>query len=128
MATIRAYTTIEQSRKLAEILPSESADMEYLVVKETGKLVGCIPFVKDDSEVEDSAYSHIYDRIACYSLTALLGVLDYPQLSKDKLGSGKEGWMVSVYPNDCRYDSCWQDNPIDACVTIIEKLNELKLL
>ena len=30
MATIRAYTTIEQSKKLAEILPLESADMCYI--------------------------------------------------------------------------------------------------
>ena len=29
MATIRSYTTVEQSRKLAEILPIESADMRY---------------------------------------------------------------------------------------------------
>lgn len=29
MATIKAYTDIEQSRKLAEILPIESADMYY---------------------------------------------------------------------------------------------------
>ena len=30
MATIKSYTTIEQSRKLAEILPIESADMCYI--------------------------------------------------------------------------------------------------
>jgi hypothetical protein len=64
----------------------------------------------------------------CWSLAALLELLDYPQLSKDKLGSGKVGWMVSVYLNDCRYDSCWHDNPVDACVSMIEKLNELNLL
>ena len=29
MATIKSYTDIEQSRKLAKILPIESADMRY---------------------------------------------------------------------------------------------------
>ena len=69
-----------------------------------------------------------YEQIPCWSLTSLLEILDYPQLSKDKLGSGKVGWMVSVYPNDCRYDSCWHDNPVDACVAMIEKLHELNLI
>ena len=75
MATIKSYTDLEQSKKLAKILPIESADMEYLSIKETGKLVGDVPFVKDNSEVEDSAYSHTYDRIACWSLAALLRLM-----------------------------------------------------
>ena len=75
MATIKSYTDIEQSKKLAEILPIETADMEYLTIKENGKLVGGVPFVKDDTEIEDSAYSHTYDRIACWSLAALINVL-----------------------------------------------------
>lgn len=29
MATIKSYTDLEQSKKLAEILPLESADMHY---------------------------------------------------------------------------------------------------
>lgn len=66
--------------------------------------------------------------VPCWSLVALLEILPYPHLSKDKLGSGKEGWMVSVYPNDCRYDSRWYDNPVDACVDMIEELHEQNLL
>ena len=72
---MKSYTDLDQSKKLAKILPLESADMEYLAIKENGALVGTVPFVKDDSEVEDSAYSHTYDRIACWSLSALLQVL-----------------------------------------------------
>lgn len=75
MATIKSYTDISQSKKLAEFLPLESADMEYLTIKETGALVAIVPFVKDDSEVKDSAYSYTYDRIFCWSLAALLEVL-----------------------------------------------------
>ena len=117
MATIRAYTTIEQSRKLAKILPLESADMYYREWKRMTKDIR-IAHVGSAGEKD----------LPCWSLSSLLGVLDHPQLSKDKLGSGKEGWMVSVYPNDCRYDSCWHDNPVDACYEMIIKLNELKML
>jgi hypothetical protein len=113
MATIKAYTDLVQSRKLAEILPLETADMWYH---------------PDLSDYPDYVERCSIYNIHCWSLAALLDVLDYPQLSKDKLGSGKEGWMVSAYPNDCRYDSCWHDNPIDACVEMIEKLHERKML
>ena len=122
---MKSYTDLEQSKKLAEILPLESADMEYLAIKEIGKLVGDVPFVKDDSEVEDSAYSHIYDRIACWSLAALLSVLPHIQ----------EFYPIISKINDkyvCRYkdSGIWinGDNPIDACYEMILKLHELKML
>lgn len=115
MATIKSYTDVKQSKVLSEILPLESADMYYTSdVTTPDVMVGC----KQDYR----CYT------MCWSLAALLGVLPFPQLSKDKLGSGKVGWMVSVYPNDCRYDSCWHDNPIDACYEMILKLHELKML
>lgn len=91
---MKIFTDIEQSKRLAEFLPLDSAAALF----------------------------------PCWSLVALLDVLPYPQLSKDKLGSGKEGWMVSVYPNDCRYDSCWHDNPVDACCEMVIKLHEQKML
>ena len=118
MATIKSFTSLEQSCKLAEILPLESADMIYTLTNGYHT-----PFIRIETIKEMAK-----DDVLCWSLAALLEILDYPQLSKNKLGSGKEGWMVSVYPNYCRYDSCWHDNPVDACVAIIEKLNELKLL
>ena len=119
----KAFTSLEQSKKLAEILPLESADMEYLAIKEIGKLVGDVPFVKDDSEVEDSAYSHIYDRIACWSLAALLGVL--PE-KYTKLLIKEEG-MYRILIKDLCMTSLF-NNPIDACVAMIEKLHKLKML
>jgi len=126
MATIRAYTTIEQSRKLAKILPLESADMHWTKDFDGSWFVDLAEYTavkipKYVCNVEE----HL---LPCWSLASLLDVLPYPQLSKDKLGSGKIGWMASVYPNNCRYDSCWHDNPIDACVDMIIKLNERKML
>ena len=113
----RAFTSLEQSKKLAEILPLESADMYW-------------DLLSKDKYAKVNNIGHCLCRTCVYawSLAALLELLDYPQLSKDKLGGGKVGWMVSVYPNDCRYDSCWHDNPVDACYEMIIKLHELNLL
>ena len=109
---MKSYTDLEQSKKLAEFLPLITADMDY------------IPIVNLDGEYSPSVNvwdnEHIIDEgwIPSWSLAALLDVLPYPQLSKDKLGSGREGWMVSVYPDNCRYDSCWHDNPV---LTLVQK-------
>ena len=125
MATIKSYSDLEQSRKLAEILALESADMEYLAIKENGALVGAVPFVKDDSEVEDSAYNHIYDRISCWSLTALLKVLDFPSL----IQNNEDEWEVSVLDHDnLDYIEKIASNPVDACYELILKLHRLNIL
>ena len=120
---MKSYTNLEQSKKLAEILPRKSADMYWMHVENK-------ELEKDFWKVEtiQLTWKPFSMHIPCWSLAALLAILDYPQLSKDKLGSGKEGWMVSVYPDNCRFDSCWHDNPIDACVEMIIKLKEDNLL
>ena len=118
---MKAYTDLEQSKKLAEILPLESADMVWVLANPDLPMIRVIAY-------EDSEKSKYYEILPAWSLAALLDILPFPQLSKDKLGSGKVGWMVSAYPDDCRTDSCWHDNPIDACVEMIINLHELKLL
>ncbi len=109
---MKVYTDLGQSDILAEFLPLESADMYYIY-----NIPYAIPYK-----------NRLGGATPCWSLAALLDILPYPQLSKDKLGNGKEGWMVSVYPDNCRYDSCWHDNQVDACVDMVIKLNEQKLL
>lgn len=126
MVTIKSYTDIFQSKTLSKILPPESADMHFSKDFDDSWFVDLAEYTsvkipKYVAKVEE----HL---LPCWSLASLLGVLPYPQLSKDKLGSGKVGWMASVYPNDCRYDSCWHDNPIDACYETALKLHELKML
>lgn len=119
---MKAYTDLEQSKKLAEILRMEGADMCYQYQKDR--------WVGEPTYKEYPQFEIAMDKrdIPCWSLAALLSALPFPQLSKDKLGSGKVGWMVSAYPDNCRYDSCWHDNPIDACYEMILKLHELNLL
>lgn len=134
---MKAYSDLEQSKKLAEILPLESADMEYLAIKENGQLVGSVPFAKDDSEVEDSAYSHTYDRIACWSLAALLDVL--PQEIFDgeysiNITEGRDNrWVLTYDHYENRIYSFYglstgTNNLIDACYEMIIKLKERNLL
>ena len=120
---MKAYTDISQSKKLAEILPLESADIGWNVFVDG--TTRTLPINDWDLVKDGSGNVKFYP---AWSLAALLDVLPFPQLSKDKLGSGKEGWMVSIYPDNCRYDSCWHDNPIDACYKMIIKLHEQKLL
>ena len=124
MATIKSFTSLEQSKELAEFLPIESADMHYLTYSTYEEYCDEIVYTANLGK------PGMYDKccIPCWSLAALLDVLPFPNLSKDNLGGDKVGWMVSVLPDNCRYDSFWKDNQLDACYEMIMKLHELKLL
>lgn len=127
---MKNFTDIEQSKQLAKFLPLESADMEYILEHWIDEKThrhkegyNEIPVVKVDDDCELQPITH-----PCWSLAALLDILPEPQLSGDKLGSEKMEWIVSVYPNDCRFDSSWHDNPVDACYEMILNLHELNIL
>ena len=68
MATIKSYTTIEQSKKLAEILPLESADICYVC----GNTTLVSPTKYGDTSIEELYKKHI---IPCWSLAALLKLI-----------------------------------------------------
>ena len=125
---MKSYTDLEQSKKLAEILPLESADQTWARIAIAGANLDVPEELqyRHNGDMPFQYYSGI--GIPCWSLAALLGVLPFPQLSKDKLGSGKVGWMVDVYPDSSNPASCWHDNPIDACYEMIVKLHERKVL
>ena len=138
MATIKSFTSLEQSKKLAEILPLESADMVLLHEEpyETSdsKFDGlhqalCVPFNKYDKSWRQKYKNISY--FPCWSLAALLGVLP------DELG---DNHFLTLYKEGNEYCCCYEDangnsfrhtftdNPIDACVAMIESLHELNLL
>ena len=112
MATIRAFTTIEQSRKLAEILPIESADMYWW---SSGKRY----YVE---AMDDGDFNEEGD-IRAWSLAALLNALPNGIVMNKDSQNGR-------YHFSSTHAGTYviADNPIDACVSMIEKLNELKLL
>jgi len=123
MATIRAYTTIEQSRKLAEILPLESADMHYCLEQRGVATEYEIGVTNFNYAKRFKGICNIADVQPAWSLAALLGVIpDYTlqKIGKDVFVVYETGTAV-IGTND-------YDNPIDACVAMIEKLHELNLL
>lgn len=108
---MKSYTDLEQSKKLAEMLPLESADM-YRVFEnnsETRVYYGKLP----------TAY---FVCEPCWSLAALLSVL--PKLHK--LQHSEEGYYCSLA--NYKYITETYNNPVDACYEMILKLNELNLL
>ena len=130
---MKSYTDLEQSKRLAEILPLESADMEYIFIKKDNVPVGKVPFVKDDSEVEDSAYSHVYDRIPCWSLAALLNVIpkrinDYNVLRIDIGNDEFAIWYDEIgYGVNNDLPDITSETAVDSCYEMILKLNEFKI-
>ena len=123
---MKAYTSLEQSQKLAEILPLESADHHY--VRKTCDFRGN----PVDGKWSEPKYGNperanyivqnftSYEKLPCWSLAALFNIL--PSATLDTSDD-----------HYCRF-SCqqrcteWHDNPIDACYEMIIKLNELKML
>lgn len=117
---MKSYTDIEQSKKLVEILPIESADMCW-----------CTPFGDThpcvwDNDLLESAV------IPCWSLAALLGILNNRAYSIDEdaivtLSSYKTlEWDLSISNSGLRMVT--ESDPIDACVEMIVKLKEKDLL
>ena len=121
MATIKSYTDLSQSKKLAEILPLESADMWWLYVTSQGKHIAMMYEEPDHHYIARMESYGIKDAaIRCWSLGALLGVLPEYTLINNGF-SGK----VALW---CQSNSIEHNNPVDACVAMIEKLYKLNLL
>ena len=132
MATIKSYSDLQQSKKLAKILPIESADMHYNNASIKG-----VNYV-DEYRAELMAYNDaikllskynminpLCEVIPCWSLTALLEILPYPSLLRTSFGwrcdtSKKDGYTIKM--------GDYADNPIDTCYEMIIKLHEQKLL
>ena len=117
MATIKSFSDLEQSKKLAEILPLESADMVYVhTVDLEGDEHYDIDFRNNQPLFEDD--------ISAWSLAALLGVLPEIQGGKPVIALD-DNYITYPHMSDLHTKA---DNPIDACVAMMEKLHELKML
>ena len=135
MATIKAYTDLEQSKKLAEFLPLESADMWWLYVTSQGKHIAMMYEEPDPHYLARMKSYGIKDAaIRCWSLAALLDVLpkhikDYNVLRTDIGEKDFSLWYDEVgYGVNDRLPDITMVCPVDACVAMIEKLHELKML
>ena len=117
---MKAYTDIEQSRKLAEILPMESADMFYTLIDQ-----GLYLEVKQGIEPSK-------DDIPCWSLTALLDVLPKNlDIGRPVLATNYRGYYWVSYFDEYmkeKFTSKIYNNPIDTCYKMVLKLHKQKLL
>jgi len=118
---LRSYTTIEQSRKLAEILPLESADMGWNVFVDGTTRI--LPINDWDLVKDGSGNVKFYH---AWSLAALFGVLPFIDFTMPQLIGTPKTLYRCIYNDNLKSHA--YDNPIDACVEMIEKLHELKLL
>lgn len=126
MATIKSYTDLEQSKKLAEILPLESADMYF---------EPSAGFCTEPSEVRvgDIKYAHPRS-IRCWSLAALLNIIpkhikEYNTLRIDIGEKDFSIWYDEIgYGVNTELPDITMESTVDACVGMIIKLHELNLL
>jgi len=114
---MKAYTDLEQSKKLAKILPLESADMHYVLI---------------DSDQETYSpglekYYGVLPSIPCWSLAALLDILPKgTDIIKEEADTENEHYMCTVGIKD-DIISTFGNNPVDACYKMILKSHELNL-
>ncbi len=134
MTAIKAYTDILQSKKLAEILPAESADQIW----ERIAIAGANLDVPEEMEYWHNGNIPYFLSsrcgVPCWSLAALLEVLPTiddgnrnPVVCKDiRLNK----WHIVYHGTavEPTIDSGVYDNLIDACVEMIYKLKERGLL
>lgn len=117
---MKSYTDIEQSKKLAEILPLESADMCWI---DRPQIVTDCPEVPVIPDIELKAMLPQNKLLPCWSLAALLNVLPNGIVMNKDSQNGR-------YHFSSKYIGTYvtADNPIDACYEMILKLHEQNIL
>ena len=123
---MKSYTDISQSKKLAKILPLESADMLFQLGEDKYADSIRVPLTKEHWK------QMMPDINPCWSLAALLDILPkkyYPIKGHDThltLCKPKDKWCVLYWDSTGMQDGgqTSADNPVDACVAMIEKLHK----
>ena len=144
MATIKSFTDLTQSKKLAEILPIESADMWWsrCTITDFGDDALKVSYAVEPCNI--SQFRNTKEDIPCWSLVALFNVMPHindwiiphghkndkfpqfePKISKIWEHSIIPSYKVT-YGNGLSTDI--YDNPVDAAFEMILKLHELGIL
>ena len=133
MATIKSFTSLEQSKKLAEILPIESADNVIVSIGDR-EGVKIITMPKETLNILRTPFTDIRNSTPCWSLAALINVLPRSIEFKDDKYYLRFMKDYVEYANDeisitgrCLHTT-GNNNLVDACYEMIWKLHEQKLL
>lgn len=121
---MKAYTDKKQSKKLAEILPLDSADMSYTLDFDSGRYyittVSYKSWIVPKYAQPDNGFGQV---IPCWSLAALLDVIkDYT------LQTNTDGSVFVVCEGKKPIISDFYNNPVDACVDMIVELKDRNLI
>jgi len=142
---MKSCTDIEQSRKLAEILPLESADMRYGYIAPydySDRMYDGgydeIPYPKDFLIKNPNFSANEYDaELPSWSLAALFSVIPQEIFGGEYIINITEGidnrWALTYDHFENRNHSYYSlsigaDNLVDACYKMIIRLHELNLL
>lgn len=124
---MKAYTDVKQSKKLAEILPLESADMHYAPWTILNGEFIVSP--NQGSTIEDLQEDYGNQIIPCWSLAALI------ELLPNKIVVNNENYFLNFTKNNVKYIgivtwdgqkciSTEEENLLDACYNMIVKLKK----
>ena len=116
MTQIKSFTSLEQSKKLAEILLLESADMHYHYDFDFDELES-IPTITE----EDDHFVLFPKDVRCWSLAALLGIL--PNYEINNFGDG-----IQLAVNNKALATECDETLLDLVVNMIIYLHEFNLL
>lgn len=118
---MKSFTDLEQSKKLAEILPPESADMLW------EQHNGNEPYVtvKPWTTIGRSVGAHV---IHCWSLAALLDYIKQPLKRLEIAVRTDKNYNVFALIDNLRINISDEFDLVDACCYIILKLKEKNLL
>lgn len=117
-ANNKIFTSMEQSKKLAEILPAESADMCYIQ-----DLLGGGKYGEYKPYIGDKIPSYGQGKLRCWSLLALLRVIPQPDISRNSEGT----WSIkSRVSSEFVQQVGGYINLVDACVDMILELHRFK--
>ena len=114
MSTIKSFTSPKQSKLLAEILPIESADMAYW--KKSCRPNDYAIMAHHTKELQEGFEAKGMEYIPCWSLVALLAQMPCVELVSSQDNKYRVFWKDRF--------SEWQDNPVDACVELLERVRK----
>jgi len=128
---MKNHTDLGQSKKLAEILQLEGADMYYSRDETTYAKTLTKHDITHANVLYGSCdiqYFNIREWTPCWSLAALLDILpNSTDIVKNKADTENEKYMCTVgVKNDII--STFGNNPVDACYDMIINLHKLSLI